>query len=299
MNLFLWLGKTTQLSIIALVAILSGCAERDPVESLRMKFIETEDYNEASAYANALDKMILIGFTGSDWCTYSREMEVKLRSNKLRDNLSDKVVYLNLDFKKNAEARDINNKNQTYANRYGITEMPTFVLVSGTGAELGRITGKTDPDELLLLVNNTYTENKSTITDNDKQILADGVVDMTQTRVATIEEAVQIAGDRKILVEFTGSDWCPPCQRMKSEVLGTRKFKTYAEENLVHVYLDFPRRIKLSPEVVEYNNKTSQEYNVRGFPTYIVMDSNGKELRRTSGYMVGGPDRFINWIERN
>jgi thioredoxin-related protein len=44
-----------------------------------------------------------------------------------------------------------------------------------------------------------------------------------------------------ILVEFTGSDWCPPCKALKKTVFNSDTFKKYAKSSLVLVELDSPR----------------------------------------------------------
>ena len=33
-----------------------------------------------------------------------------------------------------------------------------------------------------------------------------------------------------------------------------------------------------------------------GYPTYVLLDSNGNEVRRQEGYLPGGPAAFIRWI---
>src|SRR5690348_4235887 len=43
-----------------------------------------------------------------------------------------------------------------------------------------------------------------------------------------------------ILLDFTGSDWCPWCIRMDKEVFSHRAFADFAARRLVLVKLDFP-----------------------------------------------------------
>jgi thioredoxin-related protein len=287
------LCKVCSLFLCSVFLILTGCTQQDPVDRLRTVYIETNDYDEAITYASALDKLVLISITGSNWCENSREMEVRMKDRSYRNNVRGKVINLNLDFVKGEDGKDFAIRNQTHVNRYGVTEVPTFILVNSTGEEINRVVGVVSTEELGNLVEGSYSENRTVMYAASNENSSNSNV----SKASTIERAVEVAGDRKILVEFTGSDWCPPCMRMKEEVLSTRAFRDYANENLVHVYLDFPRRTRLDPEVVEYNNKTAKEYKVGGYPTYIIMDSTGKELKRTTGYMVGGPERFIDWIK--
>ena len=65
-----------------------------------------------------------------------------------------------------------------------------------------------------------------------------------------ITEAVARAGreDRRILINFTGSDWCTWCRKLEGEVFAEQAFIDYADEELVLVFLDFPNSISQSEE---------------------------------------------------
>ena len=105
------------------------------------------------------------------------------------------------------------------------------------------------------------------------------------------------AEKRMVLLEFTGSDWCPPCKLQAKEVFDTPQFKEFAEAHLVPVKLDFPRNIPQSDEVRSANRELSEKYGVDGFPTLILLDSRGGELARTVGYNRGGMEGFVEWVE--
>jgi len=66
--------------------------------------------------------------------------------------------------------------------------------------------------------------------------------------LTNFSEAQKIAKQehKLILLNFSGSDWCGPCERMKAEFFGTELFKQFAEKNLVLVNADFPRMKKIS-----------------------------------------------------
>jgi len=78
--------------------------------------------------------------------------------------------------------------------------------------------------------------------------------------LTNIEKSKKHAKGKMILVEFTGSDWCPPCKALKKNVFNTDKFKAYAKENLVLVELDFPRdKSKLTKEQSAYNKAQAEK----------------------------------------
>ena len=100
---------------------------------------------------------------------------------------------------------------------------------------------------------------------------------------------VQAKSEKKVvLLEFTGSDWCPPCKALKKNVFNTDKFKAYAKENLVLVELDFPRdKSKITKEQSAYNSSQAKKFGVSGYPTVFLLDGNGKELMKKVGFGRG------------
>jgi thioredoxin-related protein len=103
--------------------------------------------------------------------------------------------------------------------------------------------------------------------------------------------------NKQVLLDFTGSDWCPYCIQMDREVLSKSQFENFASKNLVLVKLDYPRRKKLPPSEMQQNDQLQQQYSIEGYPTYVLLDSRGKEVKRVIGYVDGGPSAFIKWIE--
>ena len=51
---------------------------------------------------------------------------------------------------------------------------------------------------------------------------------------------------KPILANFTGSDWCGYCIKLDKEVFSTDTFEDWAEENVILLEVDFPRRKSLS-----------------------------------------------------
>lgn len=102
---------------------------------------------------------------------------------------------------------------------------------------------------------------------------------------------------KSLLIDFTGSDWCPPCIMLDRQVFSQPEFEKYAAQNLVLLEVDFPRVKELSGEQKAANEKLAERYGIYGFPTVVVLDSNGKILGQL-GYMPGGPKDFIAALEK-
>jgi protein disulfide-isomerase len=101
--------------------------------------------------------------------------------------------------------------------------------------------------------------------------------------------------NKAVLVDFTGSDWCGWCIRLKKEVFSAPDFATYAEKNLVLVEIDFPKHKAQSPALKGANEALSAKYHIEGFPTVVVLNPQGGELGRL-GYDPGGPKAFIRQL---
>ncbi len=113
-----------------------------------------------------------------------------------------------------------------------------------------------------------------------------------------LETALQKASkeNKAVLVNFTGSDWCQWCFKLSDEVFIQKEFKDYAEENLVLVKVDFPRKIEQSIETKTYNQQLAQKFGVQGFPTIILFNKLGQPVAKT-GYQDGGAENYIKHLE--
>jgi thioredoxin-related protein len=103
--------------------------------------------------------------------------------------------------------------------------------------------------------------------------------------------------NKMVLLDFTGSDWCPWCIQFDKEALDTEKFAAYAKEHLELVLLDFPNSKPQSPELKAANAALQKQYNVDGFPTCVLLNTDGKEIGRQVGYAPGGPEAFTAELE--
>ncbi len=109
--------------------------------------------------------------------------------------------------------------------------------------------------------------------------------------------AAAVKTGRPVLLNFTGSDWCVWCHRLRDEVFQTTFFAQYAAESLALVELDFPRKKSLSPELKKQNDALAQKFAVDSYPTIILLGPDGQELARL-GYMQGGPKTFVRELKR-
>ena len=86
--------------------------------------------------------------------------------------------------------------------------------------------------------------------------------------------AKSIKENKPIMANFTGSDWCGWCKKLKKAVFDTELFQTWAEKNVVLFELDYPRRSAQPEELKKQNRELQQTFRqfVRGYPTILVFE---------------------------
>jgi thioredoxin-related protein len=108
-----------------------------------------------------------------------------------------------------------------------------------------------------------------------------------------LDEGIKVATAEKkaILVDFTGSDWCGWCIRLKKEVFDQKEFAAVSKD-FVLVELDFPQKRKLAPEQEAKNKAIAEKFSIEGFPTILLLSSEGEPFAQT-GYEEGGPVKYL------
>jgi len=119
--------------------------------------------------------------------------------------------------------------------------------------------------------------------------------------------------NKPIMANFTGSDWCGWCKKLKKAVFDTETFKKWAEQNVILFELDYPRRTPQDSDIKQQNANLQRTFGqlVRGFPTVLIFDiervlkedgsksqDNIKIIGQRMGYMAD-PVSFINVAETN
>jgi len=120
--------------------------------------------------------------------------------------------------------------------------------------------------------------------------------------MAAVDEA--ISENKPLMLFFTGSDWCGWCKRLQAEVFYKPAFGKWADENVVLVELDFPRRTPQPEEVKQQNMNMQRMFGVRGYPTiwFVHPTKDGDQINfekiGSTGYVRGGESAWLAEAER-
>lgn len=93
---------------------------------------------------------------------------------------------------------------------------------------------------------------------------------------------------KPIMMDFTGSDWCGWCMKLKGEVFDTPEFQAWAKKKVVLLEVDFPQAKPQSAALKKQNEELQSKYQIEGYPTIVFVDASGKVLGQY-GYDKGGP----------
>jgi protein disulfide-isomerase len=85
---------------------------------------------------------------------------------------------------------------------------------------------------------------------------------------------------------------------LDKEVYSSKEFKDYAKKNLVLVKVDFPMKKRQSEALKQANEALKRQFEIEGFPTMVILDSEGHKLGQDAGYDGTGPKPVIATLEK-
>jgi thioredoxin-related protein len=238
-------------------------------------------WEAASAEAKSSGKPILIAFTRHDASPWSGRMKTEIfESEQFFVWAAQHVVLLNVDFSDSPGApTGPATAKLELAQKYEVVGFPTVVFSDADGKALGSL--------------RYHSGGAGAWIQEADQILA-GKQPHSLPWLHVWEQAAKQskASGKPVLMDFTGSDWCVFCIKLKEEVFETEAFRKWAAEKVVLMEVDFPRNFDLDPALLKQNEGLAAQYGVRGFPTIVFVDHSGK-LIGSLGYAQGGPDVWL------
>ncbi len=127
---------------IILIFILSGVmifADTDKIKAAGDLMWYTS-FNNALEDAGENNNIILLNFTGSDWCSWCHKLDADVFSKKeFKTWQEKKVTLLHLDFPQNIKLnQDQIDHNQLLAEIYGVQGFPTIIILDKDGKIITR-----------------------------------------------------------------------------------------------------------------------------------------------------------------
>ncbi len=118
-----------------------GCAEPQEAGTRENSDLWLTQYDSALAQANAENKVVLMDFSGSDWCGWCKKLDREIFGTaEFMDYADKKLVLLKVDFPKKARlSAEPEKQNMDLARKYGIEGFPTVILLDSAENVVGTL----------------------------------------------------------------------------------------------------------------------------------------------------------------
>lgn len=123
------------------LALLAGALLSFSLVSAQAEATWLTDLSKAQAEAKAQHKLLLLDFTGSDWCVWCKKLDAEVfKQPEFESYAKDHLVLLTVDFpRKTAVAPEVKKQNEELAQKFGIEGFPTVVVLNGDGKQVGEL----------------------------------------------------------------------------------------------------------------------------------------------------------------
>ncbi len=93
--------------------------------------------------------------------------------------------------------------------------------------------------------------------------------------------------NKHIFIDFY-TNWCAPCKLMDRDVFPLEELGTYFNSKFIN--------LKINAEKGEEGPELATKYNIKAFPTFVILDKNGNMVHLFAGGILDGK-KFINKVD--
>ena len=124
-----------------MIGLLAACALLSQARAAELTWLT--DLPKAQAKAKTENKMVMMDFTGSDWCGFCIKLDKEVFATKeFAEYAAKNLVLVQLDFPRRKElAADLKKANAALQSKYNVNGFPTLVVLDKDGKEAGREVG--------------------------------------------------------------------------------------------------------------------------------------------------------------
>ena len=99
------------------------------------------NFAKAQADAKSAHKLLLINFSGSDWCGWCKRLESEVFSKpEFEQYAKDNLVLVMADFpRRKTLSNEVRKQNYELAERFQVGGFPTIVVLNGEGKQIGQL----------------------------------------------------------------------------------------------------------------------------------------------------------------
>jgi thioredoxin-related protein len=99
------------------------------------------NYDQAKTKAKSDNKLLLLDFTGSDWCGWCKRLNAEVFSKpQFQDYAAKNLVLVELDFPRTKpQADEVKKQNMQLASQYRVEGFPTVIVLNADGKKVGEL----------------------------------------------------------------------------------------------------------------------------------------------------------------
>lgn len=99
------------------------------------------DYKAAVAQAQKEKKLLVMDFTGSDWCGWCKKLDKEVFSkSEFKDYAKKNLVLLKVDFPRSIpQSATLKQQNQDLAQKFSIQGYPTIIVLDANAQQVGQL----------------------------------------------------------------------------------------------------------------------------------------------------------------
>ena len=100
-----------------------------------------DNYTKAAAQAKAENKLLLLDFTGSDWCGWCIKLNKEVFSQpEFKEYAAKNLVLMEVDFPQTKQLpANVKSQNARLQSQYKIEGYPTIIVLNGQGKKVGEL----------------------------------------------------------------------------------------------------------------------------------------------------------------
>ncbi len=101
----------------------------------------SDDYAKSLKTAKAENKLVLLDFTGSDWCGWCMKLDKEVFSTpEFKAYAEANLALVELDFPRGKpQTAEVKKQNQELQQKYAIEGYPTIIVLNSKGKQIGQL----------------------------------------------------------------------------------------------------------------------------------------------------------------
>ncbi len=261
----------------------------------------TDDFEAAKAQAAKEGKLLLVDFTGSDWCCWCIKLDEEVFSKKEFVEAAQKdfvLVQIDSPRDKSKLSKKVKKQNSKLIKKYGIKGFPSVLLMDAEGVKLAK-TGYKKGGPAAYLPHLAEMKELAQKRASGASMVLEGWTDDFEAAKA------QAAKDgKRILLHFFCRDGGDGGKNkaLESDVLSKKEFQDEAKKDYALVQIDCSRDGEfLSKKVRKQNEELLKEYQKKASvyrylcPLLLVVDADGNAFGQV-GYQKDGPEKYLKLL---